>query len=89
MAQRRIRETVKTELRIRYGSVAAFERLENLPARSVRDVLSGKSRARIARAVAKAIDAEPHELFPDRFSPNGDSINRRGLLTHRLNAGAR
>jgi len=76
-------------LRIRFGSVAAFERQHKLPARSVKDVLRGKSRARIARVVAKAVGVAPHKLFPDRFSPSGDSVNRRGHLMHRQNVEAR
>lgn len=72
-----------------FGSIAAFERSEGLPERSVKDVLDGKSRPVIAKAVAKALNVSPHVLFPDRFSPNGDSINSRGHDAHRLNAEAR
>ena len=45
-------EDVKAAIRKRYGSVAAFERHYDLPALSVRDILRGKKRGRIARVVA-------------------------------------
>lgn len=83
------REDIKAELRKKYGSVADFERKENLPERSVKDVLSGKSRPDVAKAVAKALNRAPHALFPDRFSPNGDVLNRRDAATHRQNGGAK
>lgn len=45
-------EDVKADIRKRYGSVKAFERHYNLPPLSVRDVLRGKKRARVARVMA-------------------------------------
>lgn len=82
-------EDIKAELRKRYGSIAEFERKTSLPARSVKDVLRGRSRPTIAQAVAKGIDRSVHELFPDRFSesPSGDAMAKR-VRSHRLNCAA-
>ena len=82
------REDIKAELRKRYGSVADFERTEGLPPRSVKDVLAGKSRPEIARAVARALNRPPHVVFPDRFSPNGDTLNRRSTTPQPINEAA-
>ena len=45
-------EDIKADIRKRYGSVAAFERHYKLPPLSVRDILRGKKRGRIARVLA-------------------------------------
>jgi lambda repressor-like predicted transcriptional regulator len=76
-------EDIKAEIRKRYRTVAAFERQLQLPARSVKDVLRGKSRPRIALAISTELGIAVHKLFPDRFtetgahirnySPNGDN----------------
>jgi lambda repressor-like predicted transcriptional regulator len=72
-------EDIKADLRKRFRSVAAFERAYGLPARSVKDVLRGKSRPKVARAIADALDLHVHYLFPDRFkSPNGDDSSENG-----------
>ena len=84
-------ELIKAELRIRYGSMAAFERYYGLPDRSARDVLRGKSVARTAQAIAAELDRPVHELFPGRFehsSHNGDDSAASGTA-HRLNDGAK
>lgn len=63
-------EDIKAALRKRHKSVAAFERLRGLPSRSVKDVLKGKSRPRIALAIADDLGIPAHKLFPTRFSNN-------------------
>lgn len=82
-------EDIKAMIRKRYKSIAAFERSQDLPARSVKDVLRGRSRPRIAVAIAEAINEPIHKLFPKRFpSPIGDtSIEVRPDAQH-LNAEA-
>ncbi|MFM9851618.1 MAG: transcriptional regulator [Sphingomonadaceae bacterium] len=60
-------EDIKAALRKRHKSVAAFERKQGLPNRSVKDVLIGKSRPRIALAIADDLGIPVHELFPTRF----------------------
>lgn len=83
-------EDVKAALRKKHRSVAAFERNRGLPERSVRDVLIGKSRPRIAKAIAEELGFPLHTLFPDRFvqSPNGD-IKMIRREKHRKNAEAK
>jgi Ner family transcriptional regulator len=80
-------EDVKADLRKRFGSIAAFERQRGLPERSVKDVLRGKSRPRIAQAIADALDVHVRYLFPARFqSPIGDNSNAT-LDVHQQNDG--
>lgn len=70
------REDLKADLRKRFGSIAAFERAYGLPARSVKDVMRGKSRPAVAQAIADALNVHVRYLFPARFkSPNGDNSN--------------
>jgi lambda repressor-like predicted transcriptional regulator len=67
-------EDIRALLRKRYKSLAGFERAKGLPACSVRDVLRGKSRRRIADAIADELQIPVHELFPSasdsRFRDN-------------------
>jgi len=67
--------------------VAAFEAAKGLPARSVRDVLRGRSVRRAALALADFLGEPVGKVFPGRFisddckSPNGDlhSLNRQAV----------
>lgn len=69
-------EDIKAAIRKRFKSVAAFERAKGLPARSVKDVLRGRSRPAVAKAIAHGIDKPIHKLFPNRFNaPHGDSLS--------------
>lgn len=83
------REDIKAGLRKKHGSIAQFERSKGLPQRSVKDVLNGKSRPDIAKAVAAELDRPPHVVFPDRFSPNGDALSRRNPASHLPNGAAK
>lgn len=49
------REDVKAGIRKRFGSVAAFERTEGLPTKSVNEVLRGRANARVSRAIENAL----------------------------------
>ncbi len=60
-------EDIKAAIRKKHKSIAAFERQLGLPSRSVKDVLQGKSRPVIARAIANELGVTVHELFPNRF----------------------
>lgn len=78
-------EDIKADLRKRFRSIAAFERAYGLPERSVKDVLRGRSRPKVALAIADALDMHVHYLFPMRFkSPNGDDSSSDGNA-HPLN----
>jgi lambda repressor-like predicted transcriptional regulator len=81
-------EDIKAAIRKRHKSIAQFERTKALPSRSVKDVLSGKSRRRIAIVIADDLGIELHALFPGRFvSPIGD-VSKLDEATHRLNSKA-
>lgn len=77
-------EDVKAELRKRFGTVAAFERENALPAKSVTDLLRGYKSKRVEEAVESAI-AVP--ITSDESERSG-SI-RNNPKTHRLNAEVR
>lgn len=81
-------EDVKAEIRKRYGSLAEFERRNGFPPLSARDVLRGKSRSKIAKAIADAIDMDVTELEVFKKSHNRDS-NEYVTPAHRKSAGAR
>ncbi|WP_394663247.1 hypothetical protein [uncultured Sphingomonas sp.] len=46
---------IKAEICRRFGSLAAFERANGFPEKSVSDVLRGNTSARIERAIVEAI----------------------------------
>jgi hypothetical protein len=76
---------VKAELRIRFGSVAAFERAKGLPEKSVNDLLRGRPSARVRQAID---DALSKPLISANESELSDSSQKESA-SHRLNAGAR
>lgn len=82
-------EDVKGAIRKRYGSVAAFERHYGLPPLSVRDILRGKKRGRIARVVAHdlGIPLTDLDVFQG-WSHDWDSSSD-DRAPHRQNAGGR
>lgn len=81
-------EDVKSTIRKKFGSVAAFERARGLPPLSVRDILRGKSRGRIARVLARELGV-PVSSF-DVFKPYVHNRNNSSAdeASHRLNAEA-
>lgn len=90
------RETLKAELRIRHGSLRAFEEKRNLTPDSVRDVLRGRASRHAETAIAAELGKPVHELFPERYRAPiaGDSSTNRDDTcqardAHRLSAEAR
>lgn len=59
------REDIKAAIRKRFGSVAAFEREQALPTKSVNEVLRGRSNRRVSDAINEILqqsgltEAEP------------------------------
>lgn len=51
------REDVKAALRKSYGSIFAFERAQQLPRKSVSDVLRGRPNQRVTSAIEDALNA--------------------------------
>ncbi len=89
------RETLKAELRIRYGSLRAFEEKRNLTPDSVRDVLRGRASRHAEAAIAQELGKPVHEIFPQRYvapKPGDSSTNRDDKRpkrdAHRLSAEA-
>jgi lambda repressor-like predicted transcriptional regulator len=72
------REDVKAALRKRWGSVARFERLKGLPAKSVHEVMRGRKSARVSEAIERALTDPP--LQDDRAvrGPGRRPCRRRG-----------
>ncbi|WP_425475247.1 helix-turn-helix domain-containing protein [Sphingomonas silueang] len=81
-------EDIKAAIRKRFRTIAAFERSAGLPKRSVKDVLRGRSRPTVARAIADGIGKPVHKLFPNRFkAPHGDSLSTASPPLHRKLSG--
>lgn len=55
------REDVKAALRKTYGSIFAFERLHDLPRKSVSDVLRGRPNRRVTSAIEKGLAGASQE----------------------------
>ena len=88
------REHIKAAIRVKYGSLEAFERLRKLPRHSVNDVLRGRSVRRTADAIADELGKRASEIWPGRYREPDDSseiLDDTAPLPgrHRLSAGAR
>ena len=66
-------EEIKARIRMKCGSLTAFERRERLPAGSVRDALRN-GRPEVEKAIAKLIGFRPEQLWPARFIRRGRSL---------------
>lgn len=78
------KEDVKAAIRKRYGTVAEFERQKGLPAKSVAEILRGRS----WRVVTEAVEAALQEDEPSG-SQYEHSDNSERARAHRLNAEVR
>lgn len=78
-------EDVKAALKKRFRSVAAFERIEGLPEKSVNDVLRGRASARVSAAIESALSKPIPPATESEFSD--DSAEQSAA--HLLKEGAR
>lgn len=85
------KEMLKAEIRIRYGSMRAFEKAKQLAPDSMRDVLRGRPSRHAEAALSVELGQPVHELFPERYRAPvaGDSSTNRDTTsqdrdTHRL-----
>ncbi|EQB32007.1 helix-turn-helix domain-containing protein [Sphingobium ummariense] len=83
------REDIKSEIRKRHGSMAAFEVARGLPPQSTRDVLRGRAIAKTAHAIAQELDSTVEALFPGRFKSHIRDNTSEKVAAHRQNEGAR
>lgn len=87
------REDIKSELRKRYGSLAAFSERVGLPRGLVSDALRGRASSRAEAAISAALNMPIHQLFPRRYGFDESSlkpdINPAARRKHRLSAEAR
>lgn len=74
------RELVAAQIRIAFGSVAAFERAYGLPRKSVNDVLRGRPNARVKAAISDVLN-KSRSLH--RQSELSDCNRKRGR-SHRI-----
>lgn len=77
-------ERIKSEIRIRYGSLAKFERAKGLKERSVTDVLRGKTSRHTAEAIAVELGHSVESLFASANADDSAAI----AIAHVQNAGA-
>lgn len=82
------REDIKAAIRKRYGTIVAFEKTHNLPARSVNDVLRGKAVSNTARAIARELGMTTEQLFPGRFKSHPSDYSLTTAPAHRQNGKA-
>ncbi len=88
-------EEIKAQLRIKFGSLTAFERRRRLPDGSVRDCLRN-GRPEVEKVIAKELGYTPERLWPGRFVRRGrnlrstivDSDSMSPRAAARQNAGA-
>jgi lambda repressor-like predicted transcriptional regulator len=83
------KEDIKSEIRKRHGSMAAFESARGLPRQSTRDVLRGRAIANTAHAIAVELDTTVETLFPGRFKSHIRDNSAKASATHRQNVEAR
>lgn len=87
------REDIKSELRKRYGSLAAFSDRVGLPRGLVSDALRGRRSSRAEAAVAAALNMPIHKVFPQHYDFDDSSLkadnNPSQRRAHRLTAEAR
>lgn len=87
------REDIKSELRKRYGSIAAFSDRVGLPRGVVSDALRGRRSSRAEAAVAAALNLPIHKVFPNHYGFNDSSLkadnNPSQRRPHGLTAEAR
>lgn len=83
-------EEVKAALRIRFGSVFAFEDAMALPRKSVSDTLRGRPNARVVKAIEDALATNPSENSdPTSAQSDNSDTTRVDPAAHRLNTGVR
>ncbi len=85
------KEQIKGVIRMRFGTLTAFETKQGLPAGSVKDVLRGRSNARVENAIATTVKSTVQELFPRRYLRDDSSTkvdnSAPKRAAHRLSAG--
>lgn len=80
-------EEIRAQLRIKFGTLAKFEKARKLPARSVTDVLRGRAIRRTEKAIAKELGVHLHAIsrrYADFASANVDN-SENAPRSHRLN----
>jgi lambda repressor-like predicted transcriptional regulator len=82
-------EEIKAAIRMRFGSLRAFEEAKGLPDQSTRDVLRGRAVRRTALAISETVGIPLDDLFPGRFLSHIRDNNAVATIPHRINAGAR
>ncbi|WP_240161353.1 helix-turn-helix domain-containing protein [Gluconacetobacter azotocaptans] len=71
-------EDIKAELRKRFGSLVRLSRSLGKNPNMVTCVLSTPGHSvPVEREIAKLLNREPHEVWPDRYHPDGTPISNR------------
>ena len=78
-------EDVKAAIRKAFGSLAAFEAAHGLAARSVTDVLRGKTSSRTADAIATLIGCDVHDIASLATQSTNADCSDALPAPHRLN----
>jgi Ner family transcriptional regulator len=72
-------EDIKAALRRRYGTMRALSAIwKQHPSAISRVLLDPRYSIPTERLIAKALDKPPHEIWPERWSDNGERLLPRG-----------
>ena len=72
------REDLKAALRKQYGSLASLSRRWGYSRVGIANVLGNPYYSvPLERRIAQALDLHPHDIWPDRFSADGEALPRR------------
>jgi Ner family transcriptional regulator len=75
------REDLKAMLRKRFGSLDALSRSWGLYRTTIASVLGNPYYSvPLERRIAEALNLHPHEIWPDRFSADGEALPRRRFV---------
>ncbi|OYV89686.1 MAG: hypothetical protein B7Z57_11710 [Acidiphilium sp. 37-60-79] len=77
------RENIKAEIRKKFGSFSAFGATLGLKKASISAVLHrSNASVRVERAIASALELNPHEIWPDRWRTDDTPILPRLKVKH-------
>ena len=82
------REDIRAALRKKHGTLSALSVSWGLHPSTVAVALSTPGIAAVERRIAAEIGVHPHTLWPDRWSPEGVQLPRRGKNRSRKRPGA-
>lgn len=73
-------ENIKAELRKKFGSMARFAAANSISLQSVSGALASPiGSSRVEQMIADGLQVQAHELWPDRWTSEGQKIDRSAV----------